>query len=510
MEQIISSFWQFNLEASILLLGILLARLALRSTAKVYNCYLLWLSIPVVVAISKVISNIQFERNDTIQVVETVVRDYVVLPSSQLSHSPSQSWLGWLWIAVVITLLLRLLGQHLQLRRDLAVLDQPVHQNLTSIPIFEVQDRRFSPSVYGFLRPKIFFPQHLFHELSRDQIELIIRHEEQHVKQGHLWLNLLWDISVCVMWFNPLIYIARQSFRHDQELYCDYLVLNKSESQEQAAYGHALLTTVSATHSVSLLCSWKTFNQLEERIMNIKAFNPQRTKVLIALVASVLFAGTATYSVATAHDLKEGKTVKKIFKLDSDVKTNMVITEGGKTMVMEDGEYYVKEDDKKRPMSEEELATFKRLSEEHKIEEMILKGMGESKVVIKRMPGAHISELDIDIDGLDELSALDIDDFPIEFLETEFIDGHAFSFGFLDGPAEHSVERAIAELDALKELKKLDEKEIEKARAKLEKIHKDLEKERQKLREAQKKAREEVRKLREELTEKPSIPSSAH
>jgi len=89
------------------------------------------------------------------------------------------------------------------------------------------------------------------------------------------YLSELWQFS---LWFNPLMYLARRCFRHDQELYCDHLTLKHSSNIDQESYGLDLLSTVAATDSVSLLCSWQSFNQLEERIMNIRTSNSKMSR----------------------------------------------------------------------------------------------------------------------------------------------------------------------------------------------------------------------------------------
>lgn len=163
--------------------------------------------------------------------------------------------LGIVWSIVAILLVLRLVHQHLELRRKLAVMTVAIDIGCESTyPLVGIDNDEFSPAVYGFIKPKIYFPIQLQATLSDKQIERIIRHEEHHITQQHFWLNLFWDILVCAFWFNPLMYLSRQGFRHDQELFFDYLVLNKSNNHsDNQNYGYALLSTVTATHSVSLL-----------------------------------------------------------------------------------------------------------------------------------------------------------------------------------------------------------------------------------------------------------------
>jgi len=278
--------WQFNVDVSLLLGIILIARAVLRRFATLYNLYLLWLSLPLALVASMVLSSIDFTESSIVEPVQRVVYQYI--PSTPLALEntvqPSFDYLSLLLsvaLSIALLLSLRLVSQHQNLRKELKRIQAPEALKISSrYPLISVEKEGFSPAVYGFLSPAIYFPTQLVRQLSRRQLDLIINHEEQHIRQGHLWLNLAWDGLVCLLWFNPIVYFARQAFRHDQELYCDYLVLKNSDSHDQHHYGHALLSTVSATHSVSLLCSWKMFNQLEERILNIKSTFSTSKKLL--------------------------------------------------------------------------------------------------------------------------------------------------------------------------------------------------------------------------------------
>ena len=233
ITDLIASAWRFNIEFSLLLMLVLCARFTLRSTNKSHNAYLLWLCLPIGLALSaiapqfeKLISQSSFAQLAPSASIQESVHNYVITPSTNyFAWSPALVYL----LAIISTLmLLRLLLQHKELRRNLSeisVKPAPNSPNIRSSYTIRLVDQiDFSPAVYGFFKPTIYFPLHLLETLDSEQIELIVRHEEHHIKQGHLWLNLFWDLLVCCMWFNPFVYFARQQFRHDQELYCDYLV----------------------------------------------------------------------------------------------------------------------------------------------------------------------------------------------------------------------------------------------------------------------------------------------
>lgn len=353
----LNTFWNFNLDLSVIVLTVLLVRFFIRKTTKSYNSYLLWLAIPVGFVLAKVIASLDFSSVDSSYIGEAVSA-MIIKPVETLQN---YWWLGALWLTGTTLLLLRLIIQHIELRKELKNIERPLSE-LAGIELFDarryqviaVDSKEMSPAVYGFIKPKIYFPIHVATQLSVQQMQLIIEHEEQHIKQKHLWLNLLWDILVCIGWFNPLIYIARKNFRHDQELFCDYLVLNKASQSRTKDYGHALLSTISATHSVSLLCSWKVFNQLEERIMNITKPINRKGKAALTLGASLVLSCCAVYAAnKEAHE-------KQIIKEETVLE---LIDEDGVTYIQENDKYYIEKNGERREMTAAERADFERKHE---------------------------------------------------------------------------------------------------------------------------------------------------
>ena len=354
----LDAFWQFNLDLSVVVLTVLIVRFFIRKTTKSYNSYLLWLAIPVGFLLAKVIASIDFTSASS-SYIGNAVSVMLIKPVETLQN---YWWLGALWLSGTTLLLLRLIIQHIELRKDLKNIARPLDEmpgaelfKARKYQVIAVKHKDMSPAVYGFLKPKIYFPVHVAKQLSVEQIQLIIEHEEQHIKQKHLWLNLLWDVLVCVGWFNPLIYIARKDFRHDQELFCDYLVLNKTSQSRTKDYGHALLSTVSATHSVSLLCSWKVFNQLEERIMNITKPINRKGKAALTLGVGLVLSCCAVY--AANKDLHE-KTI--ITSEDTVVELR---DDDGVTYIQENDNFYIEEDGQRREMTEAERVAFERKHE---------------------------------------------------------------------------------------------------------------------------------------------------
>ncbi len=473
MNELLAYLWQSNIELTLLLAVIWLARSVIRKTTKNYNAYLLWLSIPVGLGVAKLISFIDFSQPPT-ETVNYLIGSYVVKP---IESFDTWTYVAYGWFFVSLLLILRLIKQHSTLRADLKRIIVPYQFKIASkYTIVGIDKEGFSPAVYGFINPKIYFPIQLVSELSEEQIQLIIRHEEHHISQKHLWLNLLWDILVCLVWFNPLIYLSRQNFRHDQEVYCDYLVLDRVPEPEHKTYGHALLSTVSATHSVSLLCSWKMFNQLEERIMSIKNTKRKSNKLAIALGCIGVLATTSLYAI----------NMNSFKQLDKDGSHSIEWTIDGKSYVNRDGDWLVYENGNKRPMTKKERQEFEeaveraeeemRHSEKEMLEaekEMVLAQL-EIERSVAEMEKAQ-EEITRSFEGMEQ-AFMEIEQSHLD-VQTDYLEGKLSKEEF------ETIQKELKKAqEQLKNNQGRYQLEIQRAKEQLEKSRRQFEKERENLR----------------------------
>ena len=486
MNAYLTSLWQFNIEVSLLLLMTLFARFVIRKTTKIYNAYLLWLSIPIGLAATFGVRQSEFSAPE-VEPVSIAITNYVIAPASNVNQ-----WqlLGYLSVVISALLLFRLIAQHLNLRAELRLISVDIDLDLLSdYPIVAVDKPGLSPAVYGFIQPRIYFPIDLLDELSENQISLVLEHEQHHITQQHLWMNLAWDMLVCVLWFNPLAYVSRQGFRHDQELYCDYLVLHKTSKQSRQSYGHALLSTVSATHSVSLLCSWKTVNQLEERIMNIKKSSSAASKILLLMFSTAIVACMSVYAIS-AENVEKHKKIIKIHAADTGQKSIIKINKDGKTFIEEDGKRSVLEHDQRRDMTDEEEAEFDQ--DMHNVEVNIL---ADHELKSLSQSGGS-KQIRIIQAGDGEISEHDWQEIHNSIREAEIeIETQHDEFAIV----QHELKEAQKEIEAAHQADELSVKAMRKAQKQIESTQESLLRDKAKMRLALEQARAEVERLRIEL-----------
>lgn len=160
--------WQFNVEFSLLLLAILFSRFVIKKTTKHYNSYLLWLSIPLSYLATKLVRSLElFSINQNI--ITDKVHVFIVTPANKIA---GYTWIYVLWGLIAAFFIGRLVWQHYQLRKQLklitvnkSVANHPNILGSEKYPIVSVSQENMTPAVYGFLKPKIYFPIEIARQL---------------------------------------------------------------------------------------------------------------------------------------------------------------------------------------------------------------------------------------------------------------------------------------------------------------------------------------------------------
>ncbi len=98
-------------------------------------------------------------------------------------------------------------------------------------------DNISSPFIMGVLFPRIYLPS----SIKEADAEMVIAHEQAHIKRkDHFWKPLGF-LLLTVYWFNPLLWVAYVMFCKDIESACDEKVIKKYGLQIKKQYSEALL-----------------------------------------------------------------------------------------------------------------------------------------------------------------------------------------------------------------------------------------------------------------------------
>lgn len=108
-----------------------------------------------------------------------------------------------------------------------------------------------SPMLVGLIRPTILLPKHDFRE---NEIISIFQHELTHLKRHDLWIKALFLLTVCLHWWNPLVWRLAYVNSADCEMSCDDAVLTNADITQRKRYGEVVLSAITrqATPSIAI------------------------------------------------------------------------------------------------------------------------------------------------------------------------------------------------------------------------------------------------------------------
>ncbi len=170
-----------------------------------------------------------------------------------------------------------------------------------------VTDMNVTPFTIGLLRPKIVLPKVIVDRYGRDELNIIIRHEQTHIQLGHLWCGFAWDILRCLLWINPFLTIFLKSFQEDMEDICDRVCIQNS-GKEAREYGLVLLKSlrllrskIENVPSAPAYFGEKNFVSMKRRMGQIVNFRPYRKRLCRGITAGAALCIVAALMIIYTH-----------------------------------------------------------------------------------------------------------------------------------------------------------------------------------------------------------------
>lgn len=135
-----------------------------------------------------------------------------------------------------------------------------------------------SAFVTGLIKPKIYLP----YGLEGRQRWYVIRHEEMHIRHGHLWVRALGTASLILHWWNPLVWYGIGRMYEDMEMYCDESVMKECAGAEKKLYADVLLKLSADRSGLAGLCFGESHT--EQRIRNILKYTKREPETYMGFV----------------------------------------------------------------------------------------------------------------------------------------------------------------------------------------------------------------------------------
>lgn len=237
-------------------------------------------------------------------------RQIIALPSNSFSRyivggSPSPALtnsqlLLMIWGAGVVALSLFFLLQYGRLSRSIQYADRDNRQTGYSA-------LATTPMLFGFFAPKVLLPENFKALFCSEQQQLILEHEQTHLRQHDPLWNALALLIAMIFWFNPLVWLGMRSFRINQELACDSRVLIAKTNVQKLLYAKALLQC--AEHTSQHPSLYPTFGEKSTMFKRLNAIKqPVSASKVFGLAALLLVSAvTANTALATQPQHKVSK-----------------------------------------------------------------------------------------------------------------------------------------------------------------------------------------------------------
>src|ERR1700691_1280312 len=151
--------------------------------------------------------------------------------------------LGVIWMTGALAMLSRLIYRIRRERREAEALAPSGDRGLThnfladGIPV-SFGDRHPSPAVRGVLYPRILLPIGIDRLLNPGEFHAVLIHELAHARRRDNLIRLLYEASLCALWFHPLMWLAGARLSLYRELSCDESVIRHAHRHELGSALH--------------------------------------------------------------------------------------------------------------------------------------------------------------------------------------------------------------------------------------------------------------------------------
>ena len=325
MQAAFARILNMSLTGSIVIAVVLLARLFLKRTPKIYS-YALWAvvlfrllcplsitaglsvlkPIPVTMRTTPGVSSVVYQPVQQVLsrggYVPAVQQQPVSDQESEQAEMTALQIAAYVWLTGASVMAIYSVVQYLTLR----------HRLVGAAPYREeiyLADHITTPFVLGVLRPRVYLPS----ETPEGERAFIIAHERHHIRRHDPLWKLLGYAALCLHWFNPLVWLAFALAGKDMEMSCDEAVIRLLGEDVRAEYSQALLRL--ATHKKIITGMPLAFGEgdTKGRVMNMAKWKEPKLWVsLICLLLCTAILVACAVNPETADSIDDMHTTKII------------------------------------------------------------------------------------------------------------------------------------------------------------------------------------------------------
>ena len=238
--------------------------------------------------------NIYSLEDITSSIPRSINTDITIPPTSPMTSIPFTQIISIIWFLVVIFILSYSFFNFNKFKKTLKT------SYNTKDNIYQ-SDTIKTPFVLGILKPKIYIPV----AIKSHEEEYILEHEKIHIKRYDYIIKLIFYITACIHWFNPLIWISYNLMTKDIEMSCDEAVISKLGKDIKKDYSNSLLSIAINDQSIINKLAFGS-SSIKSRIKNILSYKKPKTIITLILIMTTLlltFTIISTTSTPSAIDL---------------------------------------------------------------------------------------------------------------------------------------------------------------------------------------------------------------
>ncbi|GEM_PF-5653977 len=182
-------------------------------------------------------------------------------------------------------------------------------QILISSPILKVhqhyvvQTDRVATSSFG---PILFWNPH--QSLLPEESELVKQHELSHIKEWHSLDILMIELTMILMWFNPMVYLYKSAIAQNHEFIAD----RSGAKNKKQTYAALLLKATLNAEGISMASHFSKINT-KRRIMELAKTN-NRVSGPVHYVATLIIAVMAFFTLSLSATYAQGGPQDKVYE----------------------------------------------------------------------------------------------------------------------------------------------------------------------------------------------------
>lgn len=184
------------------------------------------------------------------------------------------------------------------------------------IPLYTSSDV-FSPMTIGLVHPFIIVPDL---RMNANEQRFVLLHELTHIKRLDILYKWAAQLTICLHWFNPLVYLMGKEINNSCELSCDEAIVRNSDSAARKIYGDTLLHSLAFAgtqkESPASLQLSKNAEQIKERLGAIMKHTKKSTAVTVitTLITVLVCAGSYVTGAYAAQSPSAGEEPRHVWE----------------------------------------------------------------------------------------------------------------------------------------------------------------------------------------------------